>query len=397
MRYIGLRIKACATVGFVVLLLGVGAAGCGSSGSTESSASTSEAGGGKVDAKVEEKGLLEAEARVTEFEGEQQPIQIPPLKKVPPKGVRVGYVNCTYPGCNKDIAPEVAPVLGWNLLGGGTYFDPAKGPQAAAAAFEQVLREEPQYVGYVNAFGRPSLQAPISEAETDGVPLGESAATEPPEGNIVGTVGNPPWWEQAGELMAAKAIVDAGGATNIAMVVDPAFPSVKSGTDGIETAVEKYAKGTELATIKISTAKPTAENVAIVVNYLRQHPDTKYLLGLQSVYLTGVTAGLSQAGLDGTVKIIVFNPQATDFKEIENGGIFAGVSAENSAYIWRIFDWFARLSVGEKIPAALKEPAGWAHIWTKEALPEEEVTSEATLPEPPHFEEIFEKAWGVSK
>jgi ABC-type sugar transport system substrate-binding protein len=275
---------------------------------------------------------------------------------------------------------DAAKLLGWTVH--RFDYDLTKGVQDYLRAFNAALASHPDYL-VVNFFGSTDLVSKqLAQAKSEGIPVIGSGTSI--TNNIEYMVQGPRVGEDSGKAMADVAVNDAHGAAKMAMPVDPTFAIFTNASAGIEKTVKAVA-GSRFDKIEVSFGQPAGNNVSTIVNYLKAHPDTKYLLLTGAAFYNGLASGLQAAGLKDKVKLILSFPYDEDLPAVKSGAFFAVVGAE-IAYEYREVDAMARLAT--KAPIEDKSPTNVFHLLTAQNASSETLN-------PPNWVQAFKKAWGV--
>ena len=141
--------------------------------------------------------------------------------------------------------------------------------------------------------------------------------------------------------------------------------------------------------LKISSAGIGTTVPAQIVSALEQNPSIKYVVFGLGDYAAGVPAAIAQAGLAQKVKLIVRAVAPVNYADIRSGAISAGITDEVVDSGWRDVDALIRLET--KQPLASAQPVGVTHLITKADVP-----SANTYYTAPNYEQVYEKAWGLS-
>ena len=325
-------------------------------------------------------GVEQAKAEVDKHTNDTE-FKVEALPSTPPAGKVVAQVTCTLPTCGIGAFEAPTEALDWEL--DLFEYDLAKGPQDLVRAFDQALDAKPDYISVTLVFPAEIVKDQMARAEAEGIPVIFSGAQE--LDGAAGLVQGPRVMQAAGALAADVALADAGRAVNAVMPLDPGVATGVNIGKGVTQELAELSPDSNADVLELSYAQPAATNVSAIVNYLKSHPDTQYVIFGGSALYAGVKQALQGAGLADKVKLILAFPFPTDIQAIEDGEFIATVAGE-ATYQWRQVDMMARLSVGEEL--ADKEPLSSFRIVTQDNVTPESI-------DPPDFVNVYTTAWGV--
>lgn len=360
-------------VAAVTVCVALGLSACGDSGSDASGTSSGADGAG----------IATARAAIADLS--KKPFTVEPLSKKPPADKTVAFVNCTVSGCNPGKLEPVTRLLGWTSK--EYSYDFAKGPQDFVAALDSALASKPDYLVVTQGFPETVVAKQIAQAKAAGIPYIDSGGASPIDGVTVNVIGGKAF-EAVGTTLAHQLLAMAGGSVEIAAVLDPTQPAMAASHQGFTAEMSKLSPNSKVNVLKASLSSPPTTTVTQTINFLRTHPDVKYLVYPAGTALyTGMASALKSNGLNSKVKVVLgalSNP--ANLPDIRNGDVAAGIAFFNS-YQYLIMDPLARLSVGDGIgPKA--PPLPWVGVVTVENA------TEAAL-DPPDVSETFARAWHV--
>jgi ABC-type sugar transport system substrate-binding protein len=360
---------ACA---ITVALLGTA---CGSSenqssaGSSSSGASSSSGGNAVVE---------EAKSNVQALENPED-FTVEPLSGPVPSGKRVAQVNCAIPQCTPGAMDVPVEALGWTIE--RFDYDLTKGTQDYLRAVDAAIASKPDYIA-INFLGNPDLVArQLEQAKAEGITIIGNGTTPTP--SIPLMIQSPVVFKSAGHRMADVALADAGAPVKAAFAIDPTLVVFTDIAGGVEERLTEA--GGSMDQIQLSLAQPQATNISAIVNYLKAHPDTEYLMFAGTALATGLEQGLRAAGLADQIKLIMSFPFPSDLEQIKSG-FWTGVVGAEMTNQWRVVDGMARLAAGD--PIENPTPDDEFRLITPE-----NATVEAF--DPPGYMDAFRKAWGV--
>jgi ribose transport system substrate-binding protein len=337
---------------------------------------------------VKATGIIQAKRVVALYSRNQGPLRLATLTKTPPTGKTVAWVFCTLPSCQANAAAPAAAQLGWKF---DLYaFDLTKGPAAMAEAFDRAIAAKPDYIGFPGIFPDVVVAKQLSDAKAANIPVVKITGDLSAESAVVSCVQCSPQRSFTGKLQADVALADAGTKTSIVYAYDPVINGIVQSYTGAAAEVKRNGAGSKFAGVRISVLAPPAETAQIIVNYLRRHPDVKYVLAAIGDPMTAVPNALKSAGLSKKVKLIYSAPQAGDMAQLRAGIQFATVADENIIAHWRAIDALAHISVGEEAPK-LSGPMTWHQIITSTTARR----YGRGAPQAPGFQQSFFRSWRV--
>lgn len=352
---------------------------------SSSKTSTGESGSTKAQSAA----VAAAKAETTQYVATQPAIQIEPISGTIPRNVSLGVLNCTFPVCVASTDPALAAAqqkLSWTV----NQVRIPTTPEQYVSGWNKILQLNPDAVLYAGAFPATlvaSQLAKIAEKKIPTVVLSPNAATSAAAGSNYAVAGSAAL-AQSGRLMGDVIVSDADGGTKVAFITDPTLGATLKPVRAALSRVVSGAGGS-VADLEISLTGVGKDVPGQVVNYVRSHPDVKYLAFSLSDFATGVPQALQAAGVADKVKIVSRAPQATNLANIKDGTEFASVGEEVSANGYRAVDDLIRLKMGLTPPDP--NPVGWHQIFVKS-----NVTQTSQVPATPGVPEAFYSAWHVS-
>ncbi|WP_207841642.1 sugar ABC transporter substrate-binding protein [Williamsia soli] len=289
-------------------------------------------------------------------------------------------VNCTAPVCNPGVLVEAIEELGWTDK--PFVFDITKGAQDYVRAVDAAVKSKPDYLAININFGTEVIDKQLKQAKADNIPVIGAGGTDAT--NVTMMAQNPAALETAGKYMADVALDDKKGPVNVAVPTDISLPSLESMTNGVQQRIAEVP-GAKADLIELSFSQPQATNVSGIVNYLKSHPDTEYLLFPGTGFYSGLNQALKGAGLSDKVKLVLTFPYESDVQAIKDGEFIAVVGAESN-YQWRMADAMARLAVGEEL--ATKTPVNDFRLLTADNV-------DVAGLNPANYQQVYRAAWGL--
>jgi ribose transport system substrate-binding protein len=378
------RVVRIASALAVIGVLSIAVAACGNTARTSSAT----AGPSSSDTTVSTStgGQAKAQAIVNKLL-RPVPFEVGPLSKQPPKGKTIVEVNCTLPICVNGAVKAPAEKLGWKYI--NVSFDVTKGPAAYAAALTQALQDKPDYIVEVGIFPPATIQPILTKIAAAKIPVVQVSGT--PDADIKACVNCATYFAHNGAIQADMVVASVGTEAETLNVGDPSVVSTVQGNVGIQSEFRRLGAKTP-DTLKISINNTPQVNAAAVVSYLQSHPNVKAVMTTFTDALVTLPSALAQAGLSKKVEYFGSKPSPADIKALQDGTMTGSTVIESAAAFWQAVDSLARLSVGDTVNS---EPSNWFALANKSNI-NTIVKAGNGVPEPPAFEQQFEKAWQLS-
>jgi ribose transport system substrate-binding protein len=336
--------------------------------------------------------IVAAKKEYSKYHKVQPRINIPALPSRPPSGENLLITTCAVAVCQEVTNPaaQAAKALGWNVTQVGLALT---GPQPVIDMWQQVLQHPPDLMAYEGTVPDSQVQTYIDAAAAAGVKIVDLApkGTVPsPNGPIYSEVNGPNVLTLSGKLMG-DAVVDNAprGRGDVVWITDP----TKAFFVPAQTALTKIVKsaGGTVDTLGVSLTDAGTGVPGKVVDYVRAHPEVKYLAFALNDLTQGVPAALHAAGLARRVKIISRAPSPSAISDIRSGAQWATVAEEVPSAGWRSIDQLARIAEGVPMTDDIADPVGWHMIITKS-----NVGTRPAGPSAPGFPDAFLKAWHLN-
>lgn len=360
----------------VVALL---AAACGSS------TSSSVAGSSTAASSSDPTGVAQAKSMLAE--ASQRPTQLPITEKVGkpiPKGERVAFISCGSPECAQEgaIIRQATNALGWTL----TVLNTDASPQSEESAFDQVVQEKLNAVFY-SAVDRSTFSSVIPELEANHTFVAGAYVTYS-AGNGVNYVDETPTdVTPIGKMMAAWVTAESDGTGSAVFVNIPAYAILADEQTGFTSEFSTLCPKCSSQILEVPNAAVGVNVPALIVSYLRAHPQTKYVVASADSLVVGLPSALLAAGLSG-IHIIGHAATGTNLQYIHSGQEDASLALSYYYDLWSLVDGAARYFAG--IPQVPYKPAAqW--LLTKDNAP----TTNNIFPVITNVQQKFEALWGV--
>lgn len=370
--------------------LAVLVAACGGGGSSSSSGSTEENGSGPsesssgVDIAALEK-IVQEHAKP----GKIGPTV--PIGKPIPKNVTAAFINCGAPACVsfEEAFNEAADLLGWKVE--NIQAEPT--PASIQAAFGEAVRRKPAAV-LTSGFAIEQYPRQAKELNELEIPIISNTGTDPstydPKKGVTLQLQEPSEVSEAAELMADKALVDAGGEGEFGAVNLSGYPSVAIQVKAFEEEIEEKCPE---CTVKHLDVQPTSlgkDAPTIVSNFVRANSGIEGLyFGYDGIAL-GLASAFKSAGVEAP-KTYAWAPDEPGVQELQNEELTGAVPLGYPETGWQYADAVARVVTDENIKDS--KPVGPYVLWSKELnnVP----TNPNDLFANPNYQEEFKKLWGV--
>ena len=331
-------VVATATIAAIAL------AGCGSS--SHSTSSTGNHPSATHSASGSNAAIAAAKAAIAPYVGHPSPFPaLPALKKLPPSGTRLSYIEAAIPqavGIGKDLV-DPAKELGTTLdvvhsQTAATALQSAAGTVASQKPGALLLSAvAPQFFGgdlhKVVAGGTHT----VGVAMTNAAPYGVQIVVGDNQASIT-----------SGKLMADWVAARLGKKANAVFYGTPELSFSPYMQMGFKQGMAKACPSCQVAyqPISVTTFESTAP--ATVVSYLQAHPTVNTVVFASEEGMDGLPAALKDAGLDH-ITTMGFAPDPIGTKDIQDGGLTGGLAVDFNVQSWEMVDVAARLIAHQPI------------------------------------------------
>jgi ABC-type sugar transport system substrate-binding protein len=315
-----------------------------------------------------------------------------PLKKTPPKGKTLEYLQCSVPVCAQigDGMQAAAKALGWKFK--REIFDIAQ-PEALVSLANNAAADPPSYLA-LTTFPTSLFKSAVAKLKSEHVPIivGSDSLDKPVGAatDIYGNIASDPSEANAGARKAAWVIADSNGTGQMAHFASSDIATTNAETAALQKGMAKCT-GCHLDVVDIPSTQIAAGKVpSIVVSYLQAHPTTQYISFSYGDMTDGLDQALTAAGLLTKVKYVGVTPTLQNLQALQSGtekGAWLGWPAEVQG--WQFADVAARISTGTTVIPDPLLPVQW--------LTASSIKTPVTLYEPAGYQAKFEKLWHVSK
>jgi ribose transport system substrate-binding protein len=344
----------------------------GSTGGSETSSNSASGGGGSP-------ALAKVEALVEEHEAEPTEIVQAghPLKKPPPKGMKLVYMDCGVQACTeaREGFEAVTDALGYSLKvipSGAT-------PSQITSAYNQAVAEKPDIVigaGITTALFKKQL----AELEANGAVFVNQQAGEPH--NVSGTSGA----DRRGVYEAQWLAADSGCDATVQFFTIPEFPVLGLNEEAFVAELKKLCPEATVNVTKATVAEQGKQLPSLVVSSVQREPDTNYVVMGYGDMSLGVPEALKAAHLEPTVITAALSTAVLEY--MKQGEITMGVAEPLQPQSWAAVDAAIRALNGE--PFLPEDELGPQMVLTQENLPEN-VEEQYNFPK--GYEQQFEELW----
>jgi len=275
-----------------------------------------------------------------------------PLEAPPAPGKTLFWLQCELPICEKIGGGVEAAVdaAGWNFE---SLVFKASDP---GGGIESAIQQSPDVIA-ITGIPSAAIKSQLKAAADAGIPVvtcspGPEAPSPTTYAAICSQTTGPD-----GENLAKWAIKDSGGDAHMVMVTIPAFPSLQTTVDGMNSVLEEHCPGCSSGELALTVDDLAGGQVASkLVAYLQSNPDTNYVVFNFGDLEIGVPEALQAAGLQDKVKLIGNGAGPQQFQALIDGGMDAAWVAYPAVYSgWEMVDAALRLVDGGTLPDGYSE------------------------------------------
>lgn len=242
----------------------------------------------------------------------------------------------------------------------------------------------------------PGLIEPqLAEAKAAGIPtiwgfaIEGDAKTVAPQ--VTATVPLP--FELSAKLMADLAVLNSDGPASVQLFGLNTQRQNPVYTDGITKALEQQCPSCVIGGYNDEPIANWSQQLTSEVrNLLTSKPETTVLMPFFDGMVQFIEPGVTQAGAQGTVKVITHDGTPSVLQSIKNGEVVvADVGTSNTWQAWATADQALRLMTGNDPIADPKIPV---RIWTKDNI-DEATGDNAEGGYGTSYQDIYKKLWGL--
>ena len=335
------------TCGFTaVLVLTVGAAGCGTSGD---GAAASASGNPAA-----QKWADEAATRLTEYQADPGRINVSeplPAKPAPGRSVHFLVLNLPTTQSAQDGMKAAAEAAGWDLT--TVLLDPTDA-QAYSSGVEQAISAKADYIVGA-ALSLATAGEAVAKAQAAGIPVMVSYGTDPAEGadgnGIHVSTAGPEWVHKIYPAALDWAIAGSGGTANMLYVTLPDIPIMQETSDANTAHMKEACPTCKYEELDLSVADMGNGSIpSQVVSAIQSDPKIDHVFFGFTDLGTGVYEALQAAGLSENVHLMTGSAGPTDLANIAKAeGMDAGTLNAQYYVYWMVMDAMLRLDAGEDI------------------------------------------------
>jgi ribose transport system substrate-binding protein len=275
-----------------------------------------------------------------------------PLEAAPAAGKTFFWLQCELPICEKigGGVKDAVEAAGWNfetLVFKAS--DPGSGVQSA-------VQQSPDAIG-ITGIPSAAIKSQLKEAADAGIPVVTCApGPEEPSPTTYAAICSQTTGPD-GENLAKWAIKDSGGDAHMVMVTIPAFPSLQTTVDGMNSVLDEHCPNCSSGELDLTVDDLAGGQVASkLVAYLQSNPDTNYVVFNFGDLEFGVPEALKAAGFEDKVKLIGNGAGPQQFQALIDGGMDAAWVAYPAVYSgWEMVDAALRLVDGGTLPDGYNE------------------------------------------
>ena len=257
----------------------------------------------------------------------------PESTPAPPPDINLQIIICA-PGtaCETaaDYAVEAAEAIGWNaevVAGAGT-------PESFGQAFDTALSKDPDVI-MTMAVPDVLVGASLAKARAQGVDtisVADVPAASVADGYDAYVSYRMPLMHQ---VNAYNIIAETGGAANVILINDSAFPNLVESNDQFEQVMAQCAGcSVERVDWQITDALDPVKADTVITAALQGNPDATHLVVPYSIGMSSVVEAIRKAGKTDEVKLVSKDGDQIGLQTVASGASSAnaGVSLEWVAY-----------------------------------------------------------------
>ncbi|MCW3011817.1 MAG: monosaccharide transporter substrate-binding protein family [Solirubrobacterales bacterium] len=381
------RRRAAVAVAAAVAAMGV--AGCGDSGSAEPKAEAT-AGSSATEVSDAQKRIEQAKEPLT-FKAPGPDIDASKLKG---KGVVVVAVDMRIPAIalTAKAAKEAAGVVGMSAR----LIDAASDPSKMLQGVQQGVQTAQGIV--IVGVSQPLVSEPLKKAKAADIPVVSAIVSEPLP-NEPGQGAGPDLFAnssqsntEAGELMAAKAIVDTKGRANVAIFTTKEITANRFVVQGIKNVLGRCGSCKIVTEEDTPLAQWSTGLTTKVESVLRRSADINYVLPIFDAMALFIAPGVEATGKAGEVKVASFNGTPAALKLVQQGGTLTADPGQPNGWAgWLAVDQTMRGMLGLE-PGDPEVPIRY---FDQQNLSGVDVGDEEAVYGQPGYREGFKRTWGL--
>ena len=270
-----------------------------------------------------------------------------PLDAAPAADKTLFWLQCELPICEKigggvEAATEAA---GWNFE---SLVFKASDP---GGGIDSAVQQAPDVIA-ITGIPSAAIESQLKAAADAGIPVVTcSPGPEEPSPTTYAAICSQTTGPD-GENLAKWAIKDSDGNAHMVMVTIPAFPSLQTTVDGMNSVLDEYCPDCSSGELDLTVDDLAGGQVASkLVAYLQSNPETNYVVFNFGDLEIGVPEALKAAGFEDKVKLIGNGAGPQQFQALIDGGMDAAWVAYPAVYEgWEMVDAALRLVDGGTLP-----------------------------------------------
>lgn len=378
----------------VVTVLGVAAAGCGSSDDSEETTGSTAAAVSKLSAEVQSelKATIATHLKRPTSVGITQPVTAIPKDKT----LFYVYSNTPVAADTAKSAEKAATALGWKFKSSAVKAT----PEGFQKGFDDALRDKDTDAIISTAVPSQVVASRVQQAAKRDIPVAVLSADRASGDNFL-AIGGPTAYEGNGKIQADYILSQSKGEANVLIAVPGALPTLNLTKDAF--LAEWKAKCPTCKKPAVYDAPVTSLGTtfpALLTAYLQAHRNIDWVvLGFNDMVI-GVPGALKAAGLNN-IKATTLAQGAQSNPQLGGGFLEAEVGVPVLEYPWVAIDGVIRylnkesLAPNQAFLASADDPTHW--IITKDGMEAAGLDPKESWPLNPNFEAEFTRLWGLTK
>lgn len=257
-----------------------------------------------------------------------------------PSGKKIAIAQCGVDTC-AQIASGItaaAKTLGWSTKP----YDTGTTPDAAIAAFKQIVADKPDVV-VVMSVAVQTVQTQLRQLKQQGAVIVSTGVDTPSKDLIDAAINNNALDTLWGKGMADYMISDTGGALHGLYLGVPFFPFSVALGRGLTDETPHICPSCSVKELDVNPQDIGRKVPQQVVSYLQANPATNYVAVPFGDLAIGVPEALQAAGLADQVKIISLAGGKVNYQYIKAGQQRADMALDTRLNGWYVVDAAARL------------------------------------------------------
>jgi ribose transport system substrate-binding protein len=266
------------------------------------------------------------------------------LKKKPPAGTKIAYLECGAPICAMFAKLMAAPTaaLGAKL----TVISAGFFSSTVQSAAEAALALHPSAV-IVAGTTLSLFGGTLKALEQAGIPVFGIGVTGGAQYGLTAVSGGQSDDIAGGQQMADWVLLHKGPHANVAFFGAPELSFSPYMWTAFSTQLKKICPTCKasLSQLSVLTYGTTAPNT--IVSYLRANPSVNTAVFPSEEGAEGLPAALTNAGLSLTT--FGFAPTSVDLADIKSGAIAGGIGLDSMTEVWQTMDIIAKTLTHQKV------------------------------------------------